>query len=156
MSTPTFHIVLHAPEIPPNTGNVARTCVATGAKLWLVKPLGFVIDDAHLRRAGCDYWEHLDWEVVDDWAALTQRLPMERLWLFTKRATALHHEVRFQSGDVLVFGSESSGLPEAILQAHADQWVRLPSRPEVRSLNLSNAVAVAVYEGLRQVGWPQR
>lgn len=152
---PTFHVVLHAPEIPPNTGNIARTCVATGAKLWLVKPLGFVIDDHHLKRAGCDYWEFLTWEVVDDWATLGQKIPLERAWLFTKRGTTRHHEIQYTQGDVLVFGSESKGLPPSILDAQPDRWVRFAMRNEVRSLNLSNAVAIAVYEGLRQIGWDE-
>src|SRR5215475_2691896 len=108
---PCLHIVLHQPEIPYNTGSVGRTCVAIGAKLWLVRPLGFRIDDYYLRRAGLDYWEHLEWEVVDEWAALVARLAVEspgrEPWFFTKTATNLYTQVAFQHGDVLVFGSES-------------------------------------------------
>ena len=147
---PQLHIVLYQPEIPYNTGSVGRTCVAVGAKLWLVRPLGFRLDDYYLRRAGLDYWEHLVWQVVDDWEALTAELPTRRTWLFTKKARRSYLDAAYQPGDVLVFGSESSGLPDAILEAHADVQLRIPIRSAVRSLNLSNAVAVAAYEALRQ------
>ena len=108
---PCLHIVLHQPEIPYNTGSVGRTCVAVGAKLWLVRPLGFRLDDYYLRRAGLDYWEHLEFEVVDDWAALTARLPPRKPWLLTKTATNIYTAPRYEPGDVFVFGSESQGLP---------------------------------------------
>ncbi len=147
---PQLHVVLHQPEIPYNTGSVGRTCVATGAKLWLVRPLGFRIDDYYLRRAGLDYWEHLEWEVVDDWPALEARLPGVAMHYFSKAGRRLYTEVRYQPGDVLVFGCESKGLPPDMLAAHAEQTVRIPTRPQVRSLNLSNAVAVALYEAWRQ------
>ncbi len=147
---PLLHIVLHQPEIPYNTGSVGRTCVAAGAKLWLVRPLGFRVDDYYLRRAGLDYWEHLEWEAVDDWAALLARLPARPPWLFTKTASRTYTEARFTAGDVLVFGSESQGLPPSLLAAHADRTLRIPTRPQVRSLNLSNSVAIAIYEALRQ------
>jgi len=147
---PLLHVVLHQPEIPHNTGSVGRTCVAVGAKLWLVRPLGFRVDDYYLRRAGLDYWEHLEWEVVDDWAALVERLPGARLWLFTKTAANEYTSVTYERGDVLVFGCESSGLPPSLLAEHRDRTLRIPIRPEVRSLNLSNSVAVALYEARRQ------
>ena len=147
-----FDIVLYQPEIPPNTGAVGRTCVAVGAKLWLVRPLGFRVDERTLRRAGLDYWEHLEWEVVDDWNALATRLPLERAWYFTKTATRVHFDVPMNQGDVLVFGSETAGLPPSILTQHAERTLRIPTRPQVRSLNLSNAVAVAAYEAQRQWG----
>ena len=148
---PRLHIVLHQPEIPYNTGSVGRTCVAVGAKLWLVRPLGFRVDDYYLRRAGLDYWEHLEWQVVDTWDDLISKLPTRRQWLFTKKATRSYLDAQFQPADVLVFGSESSGLPDSLLDAHpTDSQLRIPTRPEVRSLNLSNAVAVAAYEALRQ------
>ena len=150
--TPLLHVVLHQPEIPYNTGSVGRTCVAVGAKLWLVRPLGFRVDDYYLRRAGLDYWEHLAWQVVDDWEELRASLPDRRYWLFTKKAERSYVDVAYERGDVLVFGSESAGLPEALLAAHADVQLRIPTRPAVRSLNLSNAVAVASYEALRQWG----
>jgi tRNA (cytidine/uridine-2'-O-)-methyltransferase len=145
-----LHIVLYQPEIPYNTGSVGRTCVAVGAKLWLVRPLGFRLDDYYLRRAGLDYWEHLVWQVVDDWDALIAELPTRRRWLFTKKAQRSYLDAAYQPGDMLVFGNESSGLPDALLEAHADNQLRIPIRSAVRSLNLSNAVAVAAYEAQRQ------
>jgi tRNA (cytidine/uridine-2'-O-)-methyltransferase len=147
---PLLHIVLHQPEIPYNTGSVGRTCVAVGAKLWLVRPLGFRVDDYYLRRAGLDYWEHLHWQVVENWQELTAQLPQSRRWLFTKKAERSYLDVDFAPGDALVFGSESAGLPDSLLTAHPDAQLRIPTRGDVRSLNLSNAVAVASYEALRQ------
>jgi len=147
---PRLHVVLHQPEIPYNTGSVGRTCVAIGAKLWLVRPLGFRVDDYYLRRAGLDYWQHLEWEVVDDWDALLEHLPCERHWYFSKKADRSYAEVEFGEGDVLVFGSESQGLPTQLIQQ--PRCLRIPTRDDVRSLNLSNAVAVAGYEALRQQG----
>jgi tRNA (cytidine/uridine-2'-O-)-methyltransferase len=128
---PPLHVVLHQPEIHYNTGNIGRTCVAVGAKLWLVKPLGFNIDDASVRRAGLDYWELLDLEVVENWAELVERLPTDSHWYFTKKGVRSHWDADFQPGAVMVFGSES---------------------PEVRCLNLSNAAALACYEAFRQWG----
>ena len=150
MNAPSLHIVLYQPEIPDNTGNVGRTCVALGAKLWLVRPLGFRLDDRHLRRAGLDYWQHLDWEAVDDWAALQARLPGRRPWCFTKHAATSYTEARFSPGDVLVFGSESQGLPRSLTEAHADRCLRIPMAAEARSLNLAVSVAVAAFEARRQ------
>jgi tRNA (cytidine/uridine-2'-O-)-methyltransferase len=148
---PRLHVVLHQPEIPHNTGSVGRTCVAVGAKLWLVRPLGFRVDDYYLRRSGLDYWERLEWEVVDDWAALLAALPAaERAYFFTKTAAHDYLDADYAEGDVLVFGSESRGLPQSLLEAHAERTLRIPIRDAVRSLNLSNAVAVAAYEALRR------
>lgn len=147
---PRLHVVLHQPEIPQNTGNVGRTCLAIEAKLWLVRPLGFRVDDRYLRRAGLDYWQHLNWEVVDSWAALGSSLPLKSAWYFTKKAKRLYTRVAFQEGDVLVFGSETQGLPAQLRDEHRDRSLVIPTRPPVRSLNLSNAVAVAVFEALRQ------
>lgn len=149
---PALHIVLYQPEIPQNAGNIGRTCVALGAKLWLVRPLGFRMDERHLRRAGLDYWQHLDWEVVDDWAALRQRLPEREPWLFTKTAERLYTTAAFRTGDVLVFGSETQGLPLSLLEAADDRTLRIPMREAARSLNLACAVAVAAYEARRQIG----
>lgn len=149
---PRLHVVLFQPEIPYNTGSVGRTCVAIGAKLWLVRPLGFRVDDYYLRRAGLDYWQHLVWEVADDWAALVRALPVERHWYFTKHGERTYTEPAYQPGDVLVFGRESQGLPPELLERRREQCLRIPARPEVRSLNLSNSVAVAVYEATRQWG----
>jgi tRNA (cytidine/uridine-2'-O-)-methyltransferase len=146
---PRLHVVLHQPEIAYNTGSVGRTCVATHAKLWLVRPLGFRVDDYYLRRAGLDYWERLEWEVADEWSALVAALPA-RKWLFTKFAQRSFWDIEFEAGDALVFGSESAGLPESLHREHADSLVRIPTTDDVRSLNLSNSVAIAVYEALRQ------
>jgi tRNA (cytidine/uridine-2'-O-)-methyltransferase len=148
---PLLHIVLHQPEIPHNTGSVGRTCVAVGAKLWLVRPLGFRVDDYYLRRSGLDYWERLEWEVVDDWDALLKQLPAAReSYLFTKSARNNYLDVSYPKGVVLVFGSESRGLPPSLLEEHAERTLRIPIRDAVRSLNLSNAVAITAYEALRQ------
>jgi tRNA (cytidine/uridine-2'-O-)-methyltransferase len=147
---PFLHVVLYQPEIPHNTGSVGRTCVAAGTKLWLVRPLGFRLDDYYLRRAGLDYWQHLELEVVDDWEALAAKLPLERAWLFTKTATASYADVRYAEGDVLVFGSESQGLPASLMEAHRERLLRIPIREQARSLNLSNAVGIATFEALRQ------
>jgi tRNA (cytidine/uridine-2'-O-)-methyltransferase len=147
---PRLHVVLHQPEIAYNTGSVGRTCVAAEAKLWLVRPLGFRVDDYYLRRAGLDYWERLVWEVVDDWPALVAALPTTRRWLFTKRAERSFWTADFQPSDALVFGCETAGLPDSLLEQHADTLLRIPTSGQVRSLNLSNSVAAAVYEALRQ------
>ena len=147
-----LHIVLHQPEIPQNTGNISRTCVAIGAKLWLVRPLGFQLDAKHLRRAGLDYWRHLDWELVDCWEDLQTRLEDFRPWLFSKTAGRLYTDVSFQPGDALVFGAETSGLPAELLARNPERCLRIPISPRMRSLNLSNAVAVAAYEAIRQWG----
>jgi tRNA (cytidine/uridine-2'-O-)-methyltransferase len=152
---PLLHVVLYQPEIPPNTGNIGRTCVAVGAKLWLVKPLGFQINEKELRRAGLDYWPHLDWETVENWQELAERLtgPMEagRIWLLSKNAERLYTTARFQKGDILVFGSESSGLPVELRQRYAENLLRLPMREQVRSLNLSATAAAVMYEAVRQL-----
>jgi len=148
---PLLHVVLHQPEIPPNTGNVGRTCVAIAAKLWLVRPLGFDVSAKARRRAGLDYWEHLVWQVVDDWPTLLKQLPAHRMWMFSKTATRPYTSARFQAGDVLVFGCETAGLPPELLAARPERNLRIPIRPQVRSLNLACAVGVAAYEALRQI-----
>ena len=155
---PLLHVVLYQPEIPPNTGNIGRTCVAVGAKLWLIKPLGFQINEKELRRAGLDYWPHLNWQTVEDWAELTQQLaePLAagRIWLLTKTATRLHTSARFQKGDILLFGNESSGLPLELREQYAEHALRLPMREQVRSLNLSATAAAVMYEAVRQLQPP--
>ncbi len=147
---PRLHIVLFEPEIHYNAGAVGRTCVAVGAKLWFVRPLGFRLDDYHLRRAGLDYWQHLEWEVVDNWQALLEMLPNTGRWMFSKRAKRPYCEAQFQEGDVLVFGNESQGLPQSMIDAAMYRALRIPVREPVRSLNLSNCVAILCYEALRQ------
>jgi len=149
---PWLHVVLHQPEIPHNTGSVGRTCVAVGAKLWLVRPLGFRVDDYYLRRAGLDYWERLEWEVVDDWPALERRLAGRRFFFLSKAAANSYTDVSFRRDDVLVFGCETRGLPPELLAAHAETALRIPIRSAVRSLNLSNSAAIVIYEAVRQLG----
>lgn len=150
-----MHVVLVEPEIPPNTGNIARTCAATRTVLHLVEPLGFSIADRDVRRAGVDYWHLVDVRVHPSWAAIPRELlAADRIHLFTSHGGALYHQVRYDEDDVLVFGRESSGLPDAILGAYPDRWRRIPMWGGVRSLNLSNAVAIAVYEAYRQLGFP--
>jgi tRNA (cytidine/uridine-2'-O-)-methyltransferase len=152
---PLLHVVLYQPEIPPNTGNIGRSCVAVGAKLWLVKPLGFEINEKQLRRAGLDYWHHLEWEAMESWAEfalkLANPLARRRLWLLTKHAPRSYFSAAFEKGDILVFGNESSGLPAELLEQYADCTLRLPMRREVRSLNLSAAAAAVMYEAVRQI-----
>lgn len=162
VNEPLLNVVLYQPDIPQNTGNIGRSCVAVGAKLWLVRPLGFQMDDRYLKRAGMDYWHLVDCEVVDSWEQLLQRLresaPPERLarpprlWLLTKFGDRLLWEADFQPGDVLVFGSETRGLPEALRAAHHERCLRLPMRDMVRSLNLASAANTVIYEAVRQFG----
>ena len=149
-----FEVVLFRPEIPPNTGNVIRLCANTGSKLHLVEPLGFTLDDRNLRRAGLDYHEMANVAVHRDWDACSRALGDRRVFAFTTRATEPFAQVRFAPGDAFVFGPEATGLPDAILDGFArERRLRLPMRPGNRSLNLSNAVAVVVYEAWRQAGY---
>ncbi|MEW4453685.1 tRNA (cytidine(34)-2'-O)-methyltransferase [Bremerella sp. JC817] len=150
MYEPVFHIVLLEPEIPPNTGNIGRTCVATGIKLWLVEPLGFQVDDATLRRAGMDYWQHLNWEVVPNWQTIEERLKSNRKWYLTKTAKQSYATVEFEKGDVFVFGRESQGLPRELVEANENTSISIPMRTDVRSLNLASSAAVVAYEAVRQ------
>jgi len=152
MSEPLLHIVLYQPEIPQNTGNIGRTCVAIGAKLWLVRPLGFRVDDRSLKRAGMDYWQYLDWEVADNWDDIRRRLPEAQIWCLTKTATRLVWDATFHRGDILLFGSESRGLPSSILAEHPARNLKLPMHSLVRSLNLASTVNTVAYEAVRQFG----
>jgi tRNA (cytidine/uridine-2'-O-)-methyltransferase len=152
VAEPLLHIVLHQPDIPQNTGNIGRTCVAVGAKLWLVRPLGFQLDERHLRRAGMDYWEHVDWEVVENWRELRDRLAGRNFWFLTKTATRMVWDTQFQPGDVLVFGSETRGLPQSILSEEPGRNIGLPMRGAVRSLNLASTATAVIYEAVRQFG----
>ncbi|EAQ77072.1 tRNA (cytidine(34)-2'-O)-methyltransferase [Blastopirellula marina] len=149
--SPVIHIVLHEPEIPPNTGNIGRTCVAIGAKLWLVKPLGFLVNDRELKRAGMDYWQHLEWEVVEDWAHLQERLKDRRFFYLTKTAKRSYTTVDFQLEDAIVLGAESKGLPPELLATTPENNISVPMRTEVRSLNLSATAATVAYEAVRQL-----
>lgn len=148
---PRLNIVLHQPEIPGNTGAVGRTCVGINAKLWLVRPLGFRVDEKSLRRAGLDYWQHLDWEVADHWDDLLERIGETRIWFFSRFATNSYSDVRYQSGDTLVFGSETSGLPVKLTKANADRLLRINTTEHIRSLNLATSVGVAAFEAVRQL-----
>ena len=149
-----FNVILFQPEIPPNTGNVIRLCANTGAQLHLIRPLGFDLDDKQLRRAGLDYHEYATLRVHDDLAACLAALPGVRLFAFTTKASRHYHEASFRAGDAFLFGPESRGLPPEVLESLApEQRLRLPMLPQNRSLNLSNTVAVAVYEAWRQCGF---
>lgn len=151
---PLVHVILFEPEIPPNTGNIIRLCANTGAQLHLIKPLGFALDDKQLRRAGLDYHEFSEMKVHDNLNACLQTLPDARLFALTTKASNHFHKVQFQAGDALLFGPESRGLPADILASlKPEQRLRLPMMPDNRSLNLSNSVAVAVYEVWRQLGF---
>jgi len=147
-----FHIVLYQPEIPENTGAIGRTCVAVGAKLWLVRPLGFQIDHRRIRRSGLDYWEHLDLQIVNDWNDLLEKLPGHRFWFLSKKGEENYTEHVYRQEDVFVFGSESTGLPESILKNDKNRTLRIPIFPAARSLNLSVSVGVVAFEVRRQLG----
>lgn len=147
---PIVNIALIEPEIPQNTGNIARTCAATGARLHLVKPMGFEIDDRKLKRAGLDYWHSLDityYESLDEFLNINKDCPM---FFFTTKAPKNHTEVSYPDNSFLLFGKESAGLPEWLLECNQENCVRIPMRENLRSLNLSNAAAIAVYEVFRQ------
>jgi tRNA (cytidine/uridine-2'-O-)-methyltransferase len=150
-----LHVILFRPEIPPNTGNVIRLCANTGVGLHLIRPLGFELDDTRLRRAGLDYHEYARVAVHDDLDACLNALDHPRVFAFSTRNRTLHADARFADGDALLFGCETAGLPDAVLSAlPSEQRLRLPMRQDSRSLNLSNSVAVAVYEAWRQLGFP--
>ncbi|MBQ9796154.1 MAG: tRNA (uridine(34)/cytosine(34)/5-carboxymethylaminomethyluridine(34)-2'-O)-methyltransferase TrmL [Clostridia bacterium] len=145
-----INIVLHEPEIPQNTGNIARTCAATGASLHLIRPLGFAIDDRKLKRAGLDYWHQLDITYYDNLDDFYAKHPDAKVYYFSTKAQHLYTEVHYPDPVYIMFGKETKGLPEELLHANPDACVRLPMRDGLRSLNLSNSVAIAVYEILRQ------
>ena len=150
-----MNIVLVEPEIPPNTGNVARLCAATMSVLHLVEPFGFKLDDAQLKRAGMDYWQHVEWHRWKNWTAFRDALPSAaRLWFIESRGPKHYTEVKFAPDDFLVFGRETAGLPQRLLQENRERWLRVPMfNPEARSLNLSNCVALVLFEALRQQGF---
>ncbi len=148
-----FNIVLVEPEIPQNTGNVVRTCAATGCKLHLVRPLGFEVSDKYLKRAGLDYWHYVDITYYDNIAELFSKHSEGRFFFFTSKGRRTHSEVNYQAGDFLVFGKETKGLPEELLKDREESCVRIPMLGGIRCLNLSNAAAVAAYEALRQVDY---
>ncbi len=145
-----MHIVLHQPEIPANTGNIGRTCIATGTSLHLIEPLGFRLDEKSIKRAGMDYWEHLDVTRYMNYQEFMEKHPGAKVWLATTKAKRSYAEVSFGPDDFIMFGKESAGIPEEILVDHEEDCIRIPMLPEIRSLNLSNSVAIVLYEALRQ------
>ena len=149
-----MHIVLYQPEIPQNTGNIARTCAATGAMLHLIEPLGFSLDDRYLKRAGLDYWHMMQYKVYPDFERLMGEYPNAVYHFLSTKSSKSYTEVSYGPDDFLVFGCETKGLPESLLSRVYDRCVRIPMMPDARSLNLSNSVAIVLYEALRQQGFP--
>ena len=148
-----WNVVLVEPEIPQNTGSIARLCAGTGSVLHLIEPLGFSLEDRYVKRAGLDYWDAVALRLHASFASYLEREQPGRLWLFGARAERRHDQVDFRPGDHLVFGCESKGLPADLLERYADSTVRLPILPAVRSYNLANAVAIGLFEAIRQQGW---
>jgi tRNA (cytidine/uridine-2'-O-)-methyltransferase len=150
-----MHVVLVEPEIAPNTGNIARLCAATRTTLHLIEPLGFELNDRQLKRAGMDYWKHVTWHVWPNWAAFRDAQPAEaRFWFIESDGPRTYIDPGYELDDYLVFGRESAGLPSALLEAQRDQWLRIPMlNGDARSLNLSNCVAITLFEALRQTGF---
>ncbi len=150
-----FNVVLVEPEIPQNAGNIARTCAVTGCKLHLVRPLGFEVSDKYLKRAGLDYWNLVEIFYYDSIEEVMDKFYNgENFYFYSTKAKKIHSDAKYKDGDFLVFGKETKGLPESLLSKHYDECVRIPMMGETRSLNLSNSVCVGVYEGLRQLGFP--
>ena len=148
-----LNIVPHEPEIPANTGNIGRTCVAAGARLHLIEPLGFRLDEKSLKRAGMDYWKDLDVTTYIDYQDFLNRNPGARIYMATTKASAVYTDVRYEPDCYIMFGKESAGIPEEILVEHQETCVRIPMMGEIRSLNLGNSVAIVLYEALRQNGF---
>jgi tRNA (cytidine/uridine-2'-O-)-methyltransferase len=148
-------VVLLEPEIPPNTGNVARLCAATNSELHLIEPFGFQLDDKQLMRAGMDYWQHVVWKRWKNWGEFAKSIPEgKRLWFVEQGGTRRYDEVSFGVDDYLVFGRETAGLPKALLEENRERWLRIPMfNANARSLNLSNCVALVLFEALRQQGF---
>ena len=148
-----MNIVLHQPEIPANTGNIGRTCVATGSILHLIEPLGFRLTGKELKRAGMDYWEHLDVRRYMNFEEFLEKNPGAKIWMATTKAKKVYTEAEFGPDDYIMFGKESAGIPEEILVENKENCVRIPMWGDIRSLNLSNSVAIVLYEALRQNGF---
>jgi tRNA (cytidine/uridine-2'-O-)-methyltransferase len=150
-----MNVVLLEPEIPPNTGNVARLCAATRTTLHLIEPFGFKLDDAALKRAGMDYWQHVQWQRWKHWQDFAASVkPNAKLWFIEQGGAQFYSEAKFSPDDYLVFGRETAGVPNGLLQRHQDTWLRIPMfNPQARSLNLSNCVALVLFEALRQQGF---
>ena len=148
-----LNIVLHEPEMPANTGNIGRTCVAAGARLHLIEPLGFSINDKMVKRAGLDYWDKLDVTVYNDYEDFLKKNPGAKIYMATTKAHKTYSDVHYEDDCYIMFGKESAGIPEDILVSNEDTCIRIPMIEEARSLNLSNSVAIVVYEALRQQGF---
>lgn len=148
-----MHIVLHEPEIPANTGNIGRTCVATGTPLHLIEPLGFRLDEKAIKRAGMDYWKDLDVKTYINYEDFFEKNPNVKIWYATTKAKHCYTDVKFGPDDYIMFGKESAGIPEEILVKNPETCIRIPMKSEIRSLNLSNSVAICLYEALRQQGF---
>ncbi len=148
-----MHIILHQPEIPANTGNIGRTCVATGTSLHLIEPLGFRLNEKEIKRAGMDYWQHLDVHQYMNFDEFKRKNPNAKIWMATTKAKHVHTEVAYGPDDYIMFGKESAGIPEDILVDYEETCIRIPMLPTIRSLNLSNSAAVVLYEALRQNGY---
>ena len=146
----TLNIVLHEPEIPANTGNIGRTCVATGTRLHLIEPLGFSLSEKALKRAGMDYWKDLDVTTYLDYEDFLERNPGAKIYYATTKAPQTYADVKYEDDCFIMFGKESAGIPEEILLDYEDQCFRIPMNPQIRSLNLANSVAIVLYEALRQ------
>ena len=145
-----MNIVLYEPEMPANTGNIGRTCVATGTRLHLIEPLGFKLDEKHLRRAGLDYWKDLDVTVYSDFADFLEKNPGAKIYMASTKARHVYTEVAYGPDEYIMFGRESAGIPEEILVQYPENTVRIPMLQDIRSLNLANSVAIVLYEALRQ------
>ncbi len=148
---PNFHIALYQPDIPPNTGNIARLCVATNSHLHIIKPIGFSLDDKHLKRAGLDYWKYLKMTIYDSADDFFKFVKDRTIYFATTKAKHTIFDVRYQKGDVLMFGSETKGLPEDLILDNMDFCINIPTTSNVRSINLSDSVSVVLYEAIRQV-----
>lgn len=150
-----MHIILHQPEIPANTGNIGRTCVATGTSLHLIEPLGFRLNEKEIKRAGMDYWEHLDVTRYMNFEEFKALHPQAKIWMATTKAKRTYTEVSYGAEDFIMFGKESAGIPEEILVDYEESCIRIPMLSQIRSLNLSNSVAIVLYEALRQQNFSQ-
>ena len=148
-----MHIVLHEPEIPANTGNIGRTCVATGTSLHIIEPMGFRLDEKSIKRSGMDYWKDLDLTTYINYEDFLKKNPGARIWYATTKAEKVYTEADFKEDDFIMFGKESAGIPEEILVDNKDFCIRIPMKAKIRSLNLSNSAAIVLYEALRQQGF---
>lgn len=145
-----MNIILHEPEIPANTGNIGRTCVATGTSLHLIEPLGFRLDEKSVKRAGMDYWQHVDLHTYKNFEEFKEKNPNAKIWMATTKAKHVYSDVEFGPDDFIMFGKESAGIPEEILVDYEETCIRIPMLEQIRSLNLSNCAAIVLYESLRQ------